>query len=214
MGAVTISLSIRTQQVSIVKMYLFKGISLISILLSMVSGAPTLSDKIPESFEDALKSVAIDTGKVIQSTSDVIDFIAKKSAEAVSEAGRIATEAAEYALPTVEVITDLTKKISLKNAQEAASATQVAIVEAIETSREMIESTGKSLLKSLVDAKQQLHVAAKDFDSEDAFRQGQENLAKAVNIAFQGTETLAKNLGVFESLNKIIHSLAEPLEKK
>ena len=41
----------------------------------------------------------------------------------------------------------------------------------------MIESTGKSLLKSLVDAKQQLHVAAKDFDSEDAFRQGQENLA-------------------------------------
>ena len=35
----------------------------------------------------------------------------------------------------------------------------------------MIESTGKSLLKSLVDAKQQLHVAAKDFDSEDAFRQ-------------------------------------------
>ena len=112
-------------------MYLFKGISLISILLSMVSGAPTLSDKIPESFEDALKSIAIDTGKVIQSTSDVIDFIAKKSAEAVSEAGRIATEAAEYALPTVEVITDLTKKISLKNAQEAASATQVAIVEAI-----------------------------------------------------------------------------------
>ena len=84
----------------------------------------------------------------------------------------------------------------------------------LETSREMIESTGKSLLKSLVDAKQQLHVAAKDFDSEDAFRQGQENLAKAVNIAFQGTETLAKNLGVFESLNKIIHSLAEPLEKK
>jgi len=190
-------------------MYLFKGISLISILLSMVSGAPTLSDKIPESFEDALKSVAIDTGKVIQSTSDVIDFIAKKSAEAVSEAGRIATEAAEYALPKVDldllsdidlgrvkiyingvdliaavnqteeykidmiksiydakrkvintlnnafynasivnldvalttaqegisvsqkVITDLTKKISLKNAQEAASATQVAIVEAI-----------------------------------------------------------------------------------
>merc|ERR1711981_418120 len=280
MGAVTISLSIRTQQVSIVKMYLFKGISLISILLSMVSGAPTLSDKIPESFEDALKSVAIDTGKVIQSTSDVIDFIAKKSAEAVSEAGRIATEAAEYALPKVDldllsdidliaavnqteeykidmiksiydakrkaintlnnafynasivnldvalttaqegisvsqkVITDLTKKISLKNAQEAASATQVAIVEAIETSREMIESTGKSLLKSLVDAKQQLHVAAKGFDSEEAFRQGQENLAKAVNIAFQGTETLAKNLGVFESLNKIIHSLAEPLEKK
>ena len=92
-------------------MYLFKGISLISILLSMVSGAPTLSDKIPESFEDALKSVAIDTGKVIQSTSDVIDFIAKKSAEAVSEAGRIATEAAEYALPKVDL--DLLSDIDL-----------------------------------------------------------------------------------------------------
>ena len=92
-------------------MYLFKGISLISILLSMVSGAPTLSDKIPESFEDALKSIAIDTGKVIQSTSDVIDFIAKKSAEAVSEAGRIATEAAEYALPKVDL--DLLSDIDL-----------------------------------------------------------------------------------------------------
>ena len=76
----------------------------------------------------------------------------------------------------------------------------------------MIESTGKSLLKSLVDAKQQLHVAAKDFDSEDAFRQGQENLAKAVIVTLEGAETLAKNLGVFESLNNIIRSLAEPLE--
>ena len=53
-------------------MYLFKEISFVSILLlSMVSGAPTLNDKIPESLEDALKSVAIDTGKVIQSTSQV-----------------------------------------------------------------------------------------------------------------------------------------------
>ena len=79
-------------------MYLLKGICFTSILLSMVSGAPTLNDKIPDSFEDALKSVAIDTGKVIQSTSDVMDFIAQKSIEAASEAGRIAAEAAEYAI--------------------------------------------------------------------------------------------------------------------
>ena len=77
----------------------------------------------------------------------------------------------------------------------------------------MIETTGRSLLKSLVDAKLQLHGAAKDFDSEDTFRQGQENLAKAVSVTLQGAETLAKNLGVFESLNKIIRSLAEPLTK-
>ena len=43
--------------------------------------------------------------------------------------------------------------------------------------------------------------------------QGQENLAKAVSVTLQGAETLAKNLGVFESLNKIIRSLAEPLTK-
>ena len=41
------------------------------------------------------------------------------------------TTAQEGISVSQKVITDLTKKISLKNAQEAASATQVAIVEAI-----------------------------------------------------------------------------------
>ena len=113
-------------------MYLSKEISSISIILTLisivsVSGAPTLNDKIPESLEDALKSVAIDTGKVIESTSEVIDFIAKLSVEAASEAGRIAAEAAEYAIPKV----DLDLDIDLNAAVDQAENSKIAMIKSI-----------------------------------------------------------------------------------
>ena len=53
----------------------------------------------------------------------------------------------------------------------------------------------------------QIAEAAENFDSQDLVHNANLNLGLAVNATFQGVESVVEDLGVFDSLDTIIHSV-------
>ena len=258
------------------------------VLISNCLGKPTLVKigiEPPATLEDGLKNVAKSSMQVVQSTSDVVDYLRRISTDAASNvassASRIAVDYAngftdvnlnldldfkgidlEAAVNQTEdskiamiksifdakrqfikalestilnasvvnldaafeaaqngvtvsktTISDLAERLTVENAQKAIEDAQEAINDAIKNSRDVIESNRKILIETLTTAQKQIHEAAVNFNSEQAFQNGQKNLAEAVNISIQGAESLAKNLGVFKSLDNIVRSIAVPISE-
>ena len=70
-----------------------------------------------------------------------------------------------------------------------------------------LNSTGNILLESLINTKMQIAEAAENFDSQDLVHNANLNLGLAVNATFQGVESVVEDLGVFDSLDTIVHSV-------
>ena len=105
-----------------------------------------------------------------------------------------------------DIIDDITEKLTLENAQDT-------LTKIVEDSRSFIEHTGNTIMDTLTKARQHLMEAAKNFNSEIAFQNGQLKFAQAINVTFEGAESLAKELGIFQRLDNMVQSIADE-EKK
>ena len=100
---------------------------------------------------------------------------------------------------------DIAGVITVNNTISVANATQDAIVGTIDTTLDNLNSTGHAILISLVNAKQQLADAAENFSSQEILHNAELNLATAVNMTFHKAEAMVDEIGVFESLDNIVH---------
>ena len=100
---------------------------------------------------------------------------------------------------------DIAGAITINNTVSVVEDANDAIADTIETTLDNLNSTGFSILTSLVNAKQQLADAAENFSSQEMLHSAELNLASAVNITFQKAEAVVEDIGVFESLDNIVH---------
>jgi len=105
------------------------------------------------------------------------------------------------------LVADLASQVTIDNISEGITDAQDSINDVINDSLDNLNSTGNILLESLINTKMQIAEAAENFDSQDLVHNANLNLGLAVNATFQGVESVVEDLGVFDSLDTIIHSV-------
>ena len=100
---------------------------------------------------------------------------------------------------------DIAGAITINNTVSVATDVEDAITGSIETALDNLNSTGYAILTSLVNAKKQLTDAAENFSSQEILHSGTGNLANAVSTTFNKVEAAVDEIGVFDSLDNIVH---------
>jgi len=100
------------------------------------------------------------------------------------------------------------------NAQEAVINATQQIGDALEDSAQLIQDTGNDVLASIVDIKQDLHDAAEEFDSHQAFHNGTVNLGVAINASIHGFQESVDNFGVFDALDDMVQTVVGGVPEK
>merc|ERR1712111_312365 len=94
-----------------------------------------------------------------------------------------------------------------------ANATQQ-IGQAIEDSAQLVQDTGNDVLASIVEIKQDLHDAAEEFDSQQAFHNGTVNLGVVINASIHGLQESVDNFGVFDALDDMVQTVVGGVPEK
>ena len=100
---------------------------------------------------------------------------------------------------------DIAGAITINNTVSVATDVEDAVTGSIETTLDNLNSTGYAILTSLVNAKQKLADAAENFSSQEILHSGTGKLADAVSTTFNKVEAAVDEIGVFESLDNIVH---------
>merc|ERR1712029_1255939 len=103
---------------------------------------------------------------------------------------------------------------AVANAQEAVANATQQIGQAIEDSAQLVQDTGNDVLASIVEIKQDLHDAAEEFDSQQAFHGGTVNLGVVINASIHGLQESVDNFGVFDALDDMVQTVVGGVPEK
>merc|ERR1712029_1334350 len=103
---------------------------------------------------------------------------------------------------------------AVANAQEAVANATQQIGQAIEDSAQLVQDTGNDVLASIVEIKQDLHDAAEEFDSQQAFHNGTVNLGVVINASIHGLQESVDNFGVFDALDDMVQTVVGGVPEK
>merc|ERR1712029_757224 len=103
---------------------------------------------------------------------------------------------------------------AVANAQEAVANATQQIGQAIEDSAQLVQDTGNDVLASIVEIKQDLHDAAEEFDSQQAFHNGTVNLGVVINMGIHGLQESVDNFGVFDALDDMVQTVVGGVPEK
>ncbi len=96
------------------------------------------------------------------------------------------------------LVADAAAAISVENAQTA-------VTTAIESTSNVIQTTGQALIQALVSTKEELADSLNSFDSQATIHDGKVNLGMAINASLQGAENYAEQAGVFQVSTQIFN---------
>merc|ERR1712113_765093 len=81
-------------------------------------------------------------------------------------------------------------------------------------SAQLVQDTGNDVLASIVEIKQDLHDAAEEFDSQQAFHNGTVNLGVVINASIHGLQESVDNFGVFDALDDMVQTVVGGVPEK
>lgn len=108
-----------------------------------------------------------------------------------------------------EMAVNVTGGFTLDNLNSTWQNTQNATLGAIQEAKQGVQQAGMFLMKSLVGVKEALFNFLNNFNSQSVLQNGGANITFMFNATFEGAEHYGAQLGIFQALDNVIHSIAQ-----